>query len=201
MSQFGDFKMQFQDPTLPHLAAALDVSAMQEQFGRLLRAAKPDLEWEPVQCAIEKVYYRPAHHCGILYRLTLRHPSGRSVEEWFFGRMHSSNGRYSRLERIGRATAQVRMSHEFLNQLPPLSVWRDLNMNLWIFPQDPKITTLPCLTDPVFVRRQIEANLPALGVGADLSNGTPGAWRCASLDFDRVKYMPGKRYILQQNVS
>ncbi|MGH7496924.1 MAG: phosphotransferase [bacterium] len=193
--------MQFQDLALPHLATAMDVSAMREQFGRHLRAACPALEWEPTQCVIERVYYRPAHHCGILYRLTLRHFSGRYADEWFFGRMLPPNGGSDQLERIGRGIKPVHGSHEFLRPVSPLAVWHGLNMNLWIFPQDPKIRTLSYLTDPEFVRQQFEANLPALGFGQNGSPDGPRDWRCTKLTYDRVKYMPGKRCVLRFHLN
>ncbi len=193
--------MLLQDSTLPHLTTALDVSAMQEHFGRHLRAANSDLEWEPAQCAIEKIYYRPGHHCGILYRLSLRHPSGREVEEWFFGRMYPPHRACNQLERAGRAIERFGVSHEFLKRLPPLSFWHDLNMILWVFPQDPKITTLSAVIDPDFVRQEIQANWPAFGVAANVTNGKPGTWRCADLEYDRVKYMPCKRCVLRFHMN
>ena len=189
--------MQFQDPTLPHLATALDVSVMREQFGRHLRASSPGLEWEPVQCAIEKVYYRPRHHCGILYRLTLRHPAGQNAEEWFFGRMYPANSRYDHRERSTRKPKYVRASPEFLRQMPALFFWPDLNMRFWVFPQDPKIMNLPYLTDLDFVRRHIEANLSTFGLDGDQADGESKTWHCVSLEYDRVKYMPGKRCVLR----
>jgi hypothetical protein len=70
----------FNDPMLPHRDTALDAHAMANQFARHLSAVCPNSEWEVARCAIEKVYYRQGHHCGVLYRVTLRHPSGSEAD-------------------------------------------------------------------------------------------------------------------------
>jgi hypothetical protein len=127
--------MILNDPALPHCATALDAQVMVEQFAQHINAVSPGMEWQVKRCGIEKVYYRPAHHCGILYRLTLCHPSGHEADEWFFGRLCPTGRGYDQLERTAAAVKHFYVAHDFLRRIPPISFWPDLNMMVWIFPQ------------------------------------------------------------------
>jgi hypothetical protein len=136
--------------------------------------------------------------------VTLRHPSGQEADEWFFGRLYPPGQGYNQLERASAAMKHFYVTHDFLRKIPPISFWHDLNMIVWVFPQDPKMVTLPYLVDPAFVQEQIEANLPVLtgqvlagAVPGTGSNGSPEAWRCSEICYNRVKYMPGKRCVLR----
>jgi thiamine kinase-like enzyme len=189
--------MILNDPALPHCATALDTQVMVGQFAQHMNAVSPGIEWQVKRCGIEKVYYRPAHHCGILYRLTLCHPSGQEADEWFFGRLCPPGRGYDQLERTAAAVRHFYVAHDFLRRIPPISFWPDLNMMVWIFPQDPCMVTLPYLMDPDFVRHQIKLNWPAFGALAKGANGHSHTWHCTEVACDRVKYMPGKRCVLR----
>jgi hypothetical protein len=183
----------------------MDVNAMAQHFTRYFRASDIEPGWEVAHCTIEKVYYRPGKHCGVLYRLAFRHASGNEFDEWVFGRTvpHGTEN-----ERFDAAVADVQRSRparDLLRLMPAINLWRDLNMILWIFPQDPKLATLPQVVDPAFVRQQVEANLPvlsgqALGASKNGSN-SKSEWRCAEVRYDRVKYMPAKRCVLRYHVN
>ncbi|MCI0694733.1 aminoglycoside phosphotransferase family protein [candidate division KSB1 bacterium] len=193
----------FNDPMLPHRDTALDAHAMANQFARHLSAVCPSLEWEVVRCAIEKVYYRQGHHCGVLYRVTLRHPAGSEADEWFFGRLCPEGRGFNQLERAVSAAKHFYVAHDFLRYLPPISFWPDLNMIVWVFPQDPKIAALPYLVDPGFVRQQIKTNLSHLreALGNGIDGGSEAWWHCTEIRYDRVKYMPGKRCVLRFHIN
>lgn len=189
--------MLFNDSALPNCATALQANTMAEQFAGYFAAVYPDLEWQVVRCAIEKVYYRYAHHCGVLYRLTLRHPDGTEADEWFFGRVCLPNSSYNQLERAAAGVQHYYVAHDFLRHIPPVSFWPDLDMILWVFPQDPKIRTLSYLLDPDFVRRQIRTHVSDLLTHENGFTNGPNVGPGADVNCRRIKYMPGKRCVLR----
>jgi thiamine kinase-like enzyme len=193
--------MLLNDPKLPHLVTAMDTSAMAENFTGYLRALCPELVWEVAQCAIEKVYYQPTEHCGLLYRLTFCHPTGMEADEWFYGRMYPPGCGYNRFERAVSKVKHLHAAHDFLRGIQPVNFWHDLSMILWVFPQDPKMATLPQVVDLTFVRQQVETNLRVFSVFGNESDSAPEAWRCADICYDRVKYMPGKRCVLRYHAD
>ena len=186
------------DPKLPMLATAMDASAMVDRFNDHLHNTCSELEWEVVRCAIEKVYYQRFEHCGLGYRLTFRHSSGAEAEEWLYARMYPAESGPRRFQRAAKAITPALPAHSFLQEVPTVSYWQEMNMILWLFPQDPKLAKLPHLADPDFVRERIEANLPAFEISR---NGKPVQWRCTEVRFDRVKNMPAKRCVLRYHVN
>jgi len=188
----------YNDSKLPHITTVIDAGLMAEHFARYLRAASPELEWKVAGCAIENVIYKPAKHCRLLYRLTLRHPSGAAAEEWFYGQLYPSSMGEKRFDDAAAAVKHSYVAHDFLKGLRPVSFWPDLSMVLWMFPQDPQMPALPYLFDPDFVRQHVKANLPTI---AGLENGDMRNWRCTGIRCDRVKYMPGKRCVLRYHVQ
>jgi hypothetical protein len=190
--------MLLNDPAFPRLDAITNANAMLEHFTRYLQASGLEPEWQVARCAIEKIYYRPAKNCGVLYRLAFRQASGAEAEEWFFGRMVLSNRLEERFNKAMAAAAPIRPPHDFLCRVPPVGLWRDFNMILWMFPQDPKMTTLPAVADPAFMRQQVEANLQVLN---GLGNAAAAESKVVDIRWKRVKYMPGKRCVLRYHVS
>lgn len=188
----------FDDPKLPLVATVMDVDAMPRHFTRYLHTSGVDPQWEVTKCAIEKVYYRPGKHCGVLYRLGLRHAAGTETDEWIYGRTVPAGTEDERFEKALAGLKTTPSAHEFLRALPPISFWRDLNMILWAFPQDPDLETLPQSVDPAFVRQQVEANIHAFDASA---NGSAAQWRCAEFYYDRIKFMPSKRCVLRYHVN
>ncbi|MGH7494287.1 MAG: aminoglycoside phosphotransferase family protein [bacterium] len=191
----------FDDPALPNIATVMDVDRMAEHFTRLFRASGLAVEWEVAQCGIEKVYYRPGKHCGVLYRLTLRHSSGKEIDEWIFGRTVPHGTEDERFAAAVVGLKHFQAARDLLKFMPAISFWGDLNMILWLFPLDPKLETLPQVIDPAFVRQQVEANLPLFGVSESGPAAKPAAWSCGEIRYDRVKYMPGKRCVLRYHVN
>lgn len=191
----------FDDPKLPHVATVMDVNAMPEHFTRYLHTSGVEPGWEVTKCAIEKVYYRPGKHCGVLYRLARRHASGAETDEWVYDRTMPEGTEQDRFEKAMAGLKPTPSAHEFLRALPPISFWRNLNMILWVFPQDPDLETLPQAVEPAFVRQQVEANLRAFGVTANGSAAGLEKWRCAEFYYDRIKFMPSKRCVLRYHVN
>ncbi len=191
----------FDDPALPHIPTVMDVDKMAEHLTRYFHASGLAAGWEVSHCGIEKVYYRPGKHCGVLYRLALRHSSGKEIDEWVFGRTVPHGTEDERFEAAVGGLKQSQAAHDLLRFMPAINLWRDLNMIFWIFPLDPKLATLPQVIDPAFVRQQVEANLQLLGVHQNGSEAKSEGWRCDEVRYDRVKYMPGKRCVLRYHVT
>lgn len=191
----------FEDPKLPHIATVMDVRAMPQHFTRYLHSSGVDPGWEVSQCSIEKVYFRPDKLCGVLYRLALHHSLGEKKEEWIFGRTVPKGTEDMWLENALAGPRPTPSAHEFLRPLAPITFWRDLNMILWVFPEDPDLETLPQAVAPDFVRKQVEANLSAFGIPTNGFANGQGAWRCSEFYYDRVKFMPRKRCVLRYHVN
>ncbi len=215
------------DPKLPHLRSVLNMSVMAERFEQHLHACGLDPEWKVTRCAIEKIYYRPKKRCRVLYRLTFSHTFHGEEEEWFYGEMAPS-GRGEIQFNEATATAKPhRAVSNFLGELPPVSLWRELNMVLWMFPQDPNLAMLPQVVDPSFMKKQVEANwkvffVPTTSFDPEPFDFAQGKlhrrtqdeektlhgersrtmnWRCINISYERMKYMPGKRCVLRCRVN
>jgi aminoglycoside phosphotransferase (APT) family kinase protein len=187
--------------TLPHLRLALDAREMQERFAAYVSWFCPDLAWTVVECRLEETFYKPEKRCGILYRLTLRHPTGVEMDEWCFGQMYPPGRGHKHLPRALARVTPGPGDHPVLRGFPWISLWADLDMLLWVFPYDPKIATLPLMVDADFVKQQIETNLSALGWLDHEHRPGPDAWRCVDVRYDRIKYMPGKRCVLHYHAT
>jgi hypothetical protein len=120
----------FEDPALPHIATVMDVDQMAEHFTRYFHASGLAAGWEVTHCGIEKVYYRPAKHCGVLYRLALRDSSGEKIDEWVFGRTVPPGTEDERFEAAVAGPRQSHAASDLLCFKPAINLWRDLNMIL-----------------------------------------------------------------------
>lgn len=179
---------QRKDPRLPHLGVITHPPAMVEHFNDYLRGAGMSPGWQVSGCAVEKVFYHPAKSCGVLYRLHFCGPGSEQAEEWVYGQAFAPG----RGEKNFAAVASLLHPpplHPFLKALPAIGLWPQLDMVIWIFPADPALATLSRVTDPGFMRQQLEENLPRFGL--------EGKWRCEALRFDRIKHMAGKRCVLR----
>ncbi len=173
---------------IPHLAIAIDPEQMRVQFNRYFQREYPHRRLTPTQCQIHRLYYKPRKGCQITYLLTgYDEGTGSIFHQWFVGKL-SAGGRDSLL-RVKPALEVKSDSGGW----KPLSVWHELNMLLYAFPNDPKIPHLGKLIEPTFIKEQIRANLRGLGLEGD--------WDCRHLSWDYIKYMPGKRCTLKYDVD
>lgn len=173
----------YDDPKLPQLAMAIDPATMAQRLEENFQPTLAQLDCRVEGSSIERIQYRRGRRCRLLYRLNLRDRHGEKKEQWFLGK----------LGRVGQARRQYEealAAGNLQNGLwPAVSLLSDLEMVVWTFPNDPEMLGLRQATDLNFVQAQISANLAAFG----LSTG----WHCASANFERVKYMPGKRCVLR----
>ena len=173
----------YDDPKLPQLGLVTDPVAMAQRLGEKFRPTLAQLDCQVESGAIERIQYRRGRRCRLLYRLKFRQRNGEKNDQWFAGK----------LLRPGQARRQYEealAAGNLQNDLwPAVTLLPDLEMVIWTFPNDPEMPGLRYATDLNFVQAQINTNLAALGLTED--------WRCASVSFERVKYMPGKRCVLR----
>lgn len=177
----------FADQNLPYLRHLRDRRKMGQLFESHFQCEFPQRALRVEDCTIEKVNYRLRKHCGVLYRLQLRDSNGRRFDRWFFGKMYPPEVGPSKFE---KASARAGPPS---NVWQPVSFWPELDMVVWAFPHDPKLSHLPEVVRPASVAKLVEENAEALGLAA----GT----KCKRVYHRRVKYMPGKRCVLRFEVE
>jgi hypothetical protein len=180
-----------EDAALPRLAQALDPAGMArrfaEGFAERARGPAPHVH----ACDVEEVYYRPGRHCGILYRLRLNGHDAPVRDEWLYARLLPRERQRERFEKALEQVVAAGASALVSTALEPVSLWDDLGMIVWTFPNDPKLPGLRAMADPARVRRRWARTRAGLGL--------PPA--SAPSAFARVKYMPTKRCVLRYPVA
>jgi len=188
------------DPVLPRLAAALDPAAMARRFAKGFAERARGPAPRVGACEVEEVYHRSGRHCGILYRLRLEGAHGAEHDEWLYARMLPGElvrERYAKaLDGVVAAGASALVS----TALDPVSLWEDLDVIVWAFPNDPKLPGLRAMADAARVRGQLERQRGGTGRAADGNGDGPGDGD-ESLVIERVKYMPTKRCVLRYRLA
>src|SRR5262245_47009304 len=179
----------FADAALPRLAAALDPEGMSrrfaEGFAERARGSAPRVS----ACEVEEVYYRPGRHCGILYRVRL--DDHEPAWDWLYARLLPRDLLHERFEKAHDAVVAAGASALARTTFDPVSLWDDLGMIVWTFPNDPKLPGLRGMADVTRARRRLALERTRLGLAA----GRP------RVSFERVKYMPTKRCVLRYRVG
>ena len=181
------------NPRLPQLQTVLNETEMAGLFDRHLHGIGMAPDWRVSECHIERVYYRPGKRCGVLYRLEMENDRGEQSDEWLFGRIARRGGGKALFEKASSDFKGNVLRQQFLREVPPLSYWTDLEMVLWVFPQDPEMSTLQEAITPEFIKQHLVDNLHVFQGNGNGANG----WRCTDVQFKRVKYMPGKRCVIR----
>ena len=131
------------DPTLPHLAQALDGGAMGRLFAGLLDG--PTL----LACEVDRVKYRPQRNCSVTYRLRLLGRSGQGFEQLVATRF-CNGGDALRRYRQALARGALRSAAG-----PSLSHAPQLDMVACWLPNDAKLTAPALLADRDAMRRSV----------------------------------------------
>lgn len=190
------------DPRLLNLNIITNGEIMAEHINRYLHTLGLSPAWNVTHCAIEKVYFRWAKRCDVLYRLTFQDASGRTAEEWIYGQMFPPEKGFKRFQKMVSTGNHSHSVHNFLQELPPVSFWKEFEMIVWIFPADPELVSLPEVDHPAFVKKQIDANLSVFGmISGENSDNQWSKWRCTDVQFERIKHMPRKRCVLRFRVN
>ncbi len=136
-----------QDKKLPQLSAVLDAGLMKYVFEKVL------IRLEVEECQIIQSRYKPERNCLISYRLQIRDGiTNERQEQILCARVFPAG---ESLSRFTKAQKQTLVAPKFGNALTHLS---DLEMVVWAFPNDRKLTGLPYISDVNRLRAEI---LPA----------------------------------------
>jgi hypothetical protein len=171
------------DKNLPSLRQAMDPGLMAPAFEDFFSRQYPDRRLKVRACQVCRVYHKPGKNCDILYRLSGHDREERGFDQWFFAKISANDGDGSK---AGKNAPVAWPGCDFWK---PVSAWPEMSMVLHAFPYDPKLPYLGQLLDADFVRRQIEAHLPGLGLSTE--------WKCREVTCHKIKYMAGKRCILR----
>ena len=137
-------KHSIRDHQLPQLSAALDTNLMKYIFHKVLIGLQIE------DCQIIQSRYKPERNCLISYRLKIRNPATNEAEEQILcARIFPPN---ESLSRFVKAQKQFLLAPKFGSALTHIS---DLEMVVWAFPNDRKLTGLPDLTNIDRLRTEI----------------------------------------------
>ena len=129
-------KSSIRDQKLPQLSAALDMNLMKYIFQKVLIGLQIE------DCQIIQSRYKPERNCLISYRLKIRNAKTNEVEDQILcARIFPVN---ESLSRFVKAQKQFLLAPKFGSALTHIS---DLEMVVWAFPNDRKLTGLPDLTN------------------------------------------------------
>ncbi len=132
------------DAKLPFLAVAMDADAMGLVFEQHFRL----FDGICVQaCEIERVKYRPQRNCLIGYKLRLSDNSGTREQRLYAGMYTSAEAS----ARFNAALAAECLPTDF----PSVSMIAALNLVVWAFPNDRKLSSIPLLDDPDQLREHV----------------------------------------------
>ncbi|MDH3770518.1 MAG: aminoglycoside phosphotransferase family protein, partial [Nitrospirota bacterium] len=139
-----------EDPVLPQLSIALDPSAMKHVF-------QDHVGWDgehpqPIidRCDIFHTRYKRGRYCLVCYRLALRgSDSSHMSEQIFCARMFERGGAVSRFK---KAQSKDLFPPKFGQ---PLSLIPELDMVVWAFPNDRKLSGLPGLMNQNYLRNHV----------------------------------------------
>ncbi len=129
-------KNTIRDHKLPQLSAALDTNLMKYIFQKVLIGLQIE------DCQIIQSRYKPERNCLISYRLKIRNTETNEAEEQILcARIFPVS---ESLSRFVKAQKQFLLAPKFGSALTHIS---DLEMVVWAFPNDRKLTGLPDLTN------------------------------------------------------
>jgi len=186
------------DAELPRLAEALDGQAMTARFAAAFEKSGAARATSVRSCLVEEIYHRPGRSCGVLYRVGLDGPDGRPAEEWLHARMFPRELLRVRHQKALDAVAGGARALP-ASGLEPVTLCEDPGMIVWAFPCDPRLPDLPAMADRGLAARRFAGSRP-VPVTAASPEGAPEPARWRS-EFERIKYMPGKRCVLRYRMT
>lgn len=163
------------DSVLPQLPTALDAASMQKVFQAHLFT--DDEKFRVLNCAIERVKYKPGINCMICYELEIiDEVSQQRGKQLLCTRIFEAGGVISRFR---KAQSEKGIPPKFGL---PISHLPALEMLIWAFPNDRKLHGMHKITDPDFLKdKLLPEYLRALP-------GSPG--NIAKLTTHVVHYVP-----------
>ena len=173
------------DNKLPQMAVILDEVNMRGVLEDALNAEAPgdtpaDVECSRLRvrhCKIEWIKYKPDSKCTVCYRLAIDPlPPDSQGELILYGRIYAAGGALSRFRRAQSAClVRPRFGRPLLH-LP------ELDMVVWVFPNDRKLTGLSLIAD----ERRLKDEL----LGEVLGKALGREWQLVDMTHDIVHYVP-----------
>jgi hypothetical protein len=167
------------DPALPSLAVALDPARMRVILSEHLAASSAGhgVDVRVERCRIERVRYKPGRSCLVCYALEIRIDDASDV------RSHTLCARmYPPGQSVSRYARAARLPLEDTSPFAPLLHLPALDMIVWSFPNERKLTSLPRLVDGSWLRACVFPVLVARLHGHD--------WRLIDGEHELVHYVP-----------
>jgi tRNA A-37 threonylcarbamoyl transferase component Bud32 len=140
------------DNVLPQLSIVLDAQIMQRVFDQQLKAAQGNNQIKLIECKIERVKYRPKRNCIVGYLLKII--EGEQERE-----QRLCVGIYARDEAQVRYKKALHDANLAVLNFAPVTLISPLNMVLWAFPNERKLSALPLLLDSEQLREKSLAKM------------------------------------------
>ena len=172
------------DAGIPALGEVLDAGRMAARIADHLHATGAPASVGVSRCVLEKTYYRPGRHLGVLYRTAFDAPGSPPFEQWIYLRAFTPEIGRQRYDNAIGSVNGVRPHPAPLASVPPLAFWDDLLVSVALFPYDRKLPHLARAADPERIAGELERRFGA------------GTWRSPVM-LEPIKYMPGKRCVLK----
>src|SRR6267143_1092261 len=173
------------DNRLPQMAVIFDEAHMRGALQEALNAGVPEDttangEYSKLcvqHCKIVWIKYKPDKNCTVCYRLAIA-PSltDSRVELILYGRIYVAGGALSRFHKAQSAC----LVHPQFGM--PLLHLPELDMILWVFPNDRKLTGLPVIADERRLKDEVLAEVLASALGS--------GWQIVDMTHHIVHYVP-----------
>ena len=174
---------------LPLIHEMLDVDAMRRRFEAHFQQLYPEQGLRVTWFRRRKTFFRLNKAFRVLYKVRFRDKNNRSLVQWLYCYMYPPGlGR----KYLDKAYDRLRLDpHDSLadHRRHSVSFIEALDMVVWAFPFDPRLSQLQQLTSPRRMKQLVEQHADALGMA-------PGE-RCKRLRCHPVKYIPANRCVLR----
>jgi hypothetical protein len=174
-----------QDNRLPQMAVILDEIHMRGVLQEALNAGvdvdtPTNGEYAELRvrdCKIDWIKYKPDNDCTVCYRLAVvPSPPGSQGELILYGRIYGAGRALSRFHRAQSACLVRPKFGRPLLHLP------ELDMMVWVFPNDRRLTGLPVIADERRLKDELLADVLGSALGRE--------WQIADMTHDIVHYVP-----------
>jgi len=167
------------DDALPQLAVVLNECVMKDVFQRnLFGPGDTPARLVIENCEITRVRYKPGKICTICYRLSIHDPrTHHEVEQTVSARVYASGAsaaEWSKAQSQEVVTPSIGIAMSYIPEL---------DLIIWVFPNDRKLKALPKLTSAICLKNEL---LPEI-----ISAKYSPACTISDLAIDIVNYVPG----------
>ncbi len=173
------------DTALPQLGAVRDESVMTGALERALFGTNADFRIE--NCTIAYIRYKPGKNCLVHYRVLIRDSRTGEAHLQRLAAKALPPGH----SRDAFQNAQKR-NHVTLPWCDPVHHLPDLDLVVWLFPNDARLEGLPALMDKHRLGSSVLPQLSAQAAGPD--------WQVAGWHSEVVSYVPERRCTLRAEV-